>query len=117
MSTPQDKTVVTSENLRTLEYVPETGTSYEVAPGVFRYLKARTYGVQREFDAELAKEKPTEFDPAAEGYPEPIRISCMEICTTGDDFDREELDLDVVYRLCADFFSLRVPKLKPQSNS
>lgn len=101
---------ITPDNLDSLEYVPETGTEYEVAPGVVRRLRERTYGVQRAFDAKLAEEKPDVFDPSKEGYYEPIRIECMKICTEGDDFDEDDLNLNIVARVAADFFSLRFMK-------
>lgn len=108
---------ITPNNLETLEYIPKTGTEYEVAPGVVRRLLGRTYGIQRAFDAKLAEEDPNQFDPSKEGYYEPIRIECMRICTDGDEIpDEELLNLDVVARVAADFFTLRFLKPKPQSS-
>jgi phosphomannomutase len=113
---------ITPENIDDLVYVPTTGTEYEIAPGVIRRLKKRTYGVQREFDALIGTESPAQTDPEADDYPEKVRMQCMIICTDGDEFMTvsdwssvsEEIDLDVVGRVCADFFSLRLMRPRPQ---
>lgn len=106
---------ITPDNLSTLEYIPETGTEYEIAPGVIRKLKKRVYSVQMSFDELLAKEDSTQSDPTHESYPYKIRPECAMICTDGDKWPKDP-DMDIVDRICVDFFSLRVLKPRPQSS-
>lgn len=109
--------MITPENLASLDYTPETGTQYQVAEGCIRSLKKRTYDVQRAFDSALAKENVTQVDPTADDYPENVRIECLEICSDGDPLPKNlaGVDLDIVGRLVADFFSLRILRSKPRS--
>lgn len=110
--------MITPENLASLDYIPESGTQYEVAKGCTRALKPRTYNVQRAFDAELSKENIHQVDPDADDYPETVRLKCLEICTDGDPLPEnfEGVFLDVVGRLVADFFSLRILRSRQRSN-
>lgn len=111
--------MVTPENLSSLDYTPETGTEYQVSEGCVRTLKKRTYEVQRKFDSTLAKENIVQTDPEADDYPETVRIECLKICTDGDPLPKnlEGVDLDIVGRLVADFFSLRILRQRPRSAS
>lgn len=113
---------ITPENWLTIEYVPETGTEYEIAPGVdgkspvIRRLRARTWDVQRPFDELISKENVLQADPLQNDYPENVRMKAMLICTEGDELpeDYAGVNLDIVARVCADFFSLRHVRMRKQ---
>lgn len=111
--------MITAENLGSLDYTPESGTEYQVSEGCVRRLKKRTYDVQRAFDSALAKENIVQTDPNADDYPENVRIECLKICSEGDPLpkDLKGVDLDIVGRMVADFFSLRILRQRPRSAS
>lgn len=108
---------ITAENLDS-DYTPAPGTAYEVAPGCVRTLKRPVYNVVLAYDELLFKEDMT-AGPNEEGYVPKLRLEMLEVITDGDALPKDYagVDLDVVGRVVADFFTFRIAKAKKLSAS
>lgn len=109
--------MITRETLNT-DYVPSPGLEYEVAEGCVRKTKPPFYDVQLAFDKLLFKEDLTAA-PGDEGYVPTIRIQALEVISDGDKLPKgyKGVDMDIVGRMIADFFSFRLLRARQPQNS
>lgn len=113
-----EKPLITYQNLRTEAYIPEPGVRYEVADGCIRTLKRPFIEVDEEASRLIQKDKELSFNPDDEHYSPRIRIEVMKAVTDGDPIPETGIDLQVVGRVVADFFTFRIPTgAKPPASS
>lgn len=107
---------ITWENLDT-EYDPRPGVEYEVADGCVRTLKRPLYDVDKQASVLMARENALSIEPDSDNYGPKIRLQVLEVITTGDKLpkDGKGVDMQIVGRVIADFFTFRIARPGKQS--
>jgi hypothetical protein len=115
-----EKLLVTDENIGDLVYPADAGVSYELMPGCVRTMKRATIGLDRKYTEELSKENPRQADYEADDYWVNLRLKVVEMITEGDAIPadaKDDIDVQVMNRVLADFLRLRSFSLPTQKAS
>lgn len=110
--------LVTGDNLHEA-YDPAVGIRYEVAEGCIRTMLKPLYGRERKASELMGKERIEEASISSPSYSPTIRLQVLEIITDGDPIEdiADEIDMRVVGRAVADFFTFRVATVGKRKTS
>lgn len=104
--------IIGSDNLDEA-YDPAPGQAYKIDDDCIRSFPSKiTYGMDRKASELMAKENVLETDPNSETFSPNLRLQVVELVTEGDDMpaDIDNIDMLVIGRIVADFFSFRIAR-------
>ena len=107
---------ITSDNIKTKDYTPKPGVEYEVADGCIRTLLKPFNDVSIAYDEIMKDEDMSVVDPKKKGHYVNIRLAALDVITEGDPIP-ERVDMEVVGRAVADFFTFRMMTFGQLTNS
>jgi len=111
-----NRPLVTPDSVADLVYEAGAGVQYQLTGDCTRVMKRVTIGLDKQYSQIMSDEVMQEIDTESDRYWINVRMKAIEFITEGDDLPEsyDDIDIEVMNRVIADFFRLRYAKAAPQ---